>query len=114
MTTRGINAEEVAAAVADPTQTDQQSNGVRYWGRNGVTVVLDATLTTVITVYERDSRPKRWRGRNEGVAGWRRDPVARRNRSPRRRSVLELTLFEADGSRRPRSGGSVADPPDRQ
>ena len=92
MQARRVRLPEVYEAVVDPSVTVTDAAGVTCYGSNGITVVLDLTMTRVITVLPRGITVARWRGPNEGVQGYRRDPAARRNRTGRRPVRVRVPL----------------------
>jgi hypothetical protein len=85
MAERQIDDAEVVAAVTEAENTRVvDARGITVFGSNGVAVVLNRAMTLVITVLPRGVTPPRWRGRNEGLRGYRRDPSQARHRSARR------------------------------
>ena len=85
MVERHIDGAEVVATVTETDNTRvTDAKSITVFGTNGVAVVLDLAMTTILTVLPRGVTPARWRGRNEGLRGYRRDPSKRRDRSPRR------------------------------
>lgn len=76
--------ELVATLTEVDTTRVVDARGVTVFGANGVAVVLNRAMTKILTVLPRGTTPARWRGRNEGLRGYRRDPSNRRDRSPRR------------------------------
>jgi len=84
MVERGIRFAELDAAMLSRLSTVRDARGYTVFGRNGVALVLDLTGRVVITVLPRGMAPDRWRGRDEGLRGYRRDTSISRNRTPRR------------------------------
>lgn len=92
MVERGIRLPEVLRAIHTSSRIDRHTDGYTIFGDNGVTVVLDVTMTVVVTVLPRATSPTRWRGPNEGVSGYRRDRSSARNRSARRSSAVLMVI----------------------
>ncbi|MEV6266597.1 DUF4258 domain-containing protein [Kribbella sp. NPDC051936] len=85
MTERQIDDAEVVATLTETANAQiVDARSITIFGTNGVAVVLNRTMTTILTVLPRGVTPQRWRGRDEGLRGYRRDPCKRRDRSPRR------------------------------
>ncbi|MFC6161194.1 DUF4258 domain-containing protein [Kribbella jiaozuonensis] len=85
MIERQIDGAELVATLTEVDTTRVvSSRGITVFGHNGVAVVLNLAMTKVLTVLPRGAMPTRWRGTNEGLRGYRRDPASRRNRSSRR------------------------------
>jgi hypothetical protein len=87
MVERNIDGAELVAAVTEDGSTRvTDAEGITVFGSNGVALVLNRAMTKIVTVLPRGATPARWRGRDEGLGGYRRDPSSRRNRSQRRSS----------------------------
>ncbi|TCC58305.1 DUF4258 domain-containing protein [Kribbella pittospori] len=85
MAERKIAGAELLATLTEAGTTRVvDGRGITVFGANGVAVVLNRAMTKILTVLPRGASPARWRGRNEGLRGYRRDPSNRRDRSVRR------------------------------
>jgi hypothetical protein len=89
------DAELVATLTEADTTRVISSRGITVFGHNGVAVVLNRAMTKVLTVLPRGAAPARWRGNNEGLRGYRRDP-----------SNPGTAVRDGPGPERPSGGGS--------
>ena len=80
----GVRVPDLVVALTSSARRVRDATGVMVYGTNGVAVRVNLAMTVVVTVLPRGTTPARWRGRDEGVGGYRRDSARRRNRSPKR------------------------------